>query len=56
VHVTVEDEGVFTSPFTATMTYVPSPNPYQEGVCAENPHEYYSGKDTDVPQSAKPDF
>ena len=56
VHVTVEDEGVFTAPFTATMTYVPSPIPYREGVCAENPHEYYNGKDTDVPKSAKPDF
>jgi hypothetical protein len=56
VHVTVEDEGVFTAPFTATMTYVPSANGYQEGVCAENPHEYYSGKDSDVPKSAKPDF
>ena len=27
VHVTVEDEGVFTSPFTATLTYVPSSRP-----------------------------
>jgi hypothetical protein len=56
VHVTVEDEGVFTSPFTATITYVPSANPLNEVVCAENPHEYYNNKDSDVPKAAKPDF
>ena len=56
VSVTIQDEGVFTTPWTATMTYVPSPNPIAEGVCAENPHEYYSNKDSDVPKAAKPDF
>jgi hypothetical protein len=56
VHVTVEDEGVFTSPFTATITYVPSANPLNEVVCAENPHEYYNNKDSDVPKADKPDF
>jgi hypothetical protein len=56
VHVTVEDEGVFTSPFTATLTYVPSRNPLQEAVCAENPHEYYNNRDSDVPKAEKPDF
>jgi len=56
VHVTIEDPGVFTAPFTATMTYVPSPDSLPEGVCAENPHEYYNNKDTDVPKAAKPDF
>jgi len=56
VHVTVEDEGVFTSPFTATITYVPSANPLNEVVCAENPHEYYNSKDSDVPTAKKPDF
>jgi hypothetical protein len=56
VHVTVEDEGVFTSPFTATLTYVPSNSPLGEAVCAENPHEYYNNKDSDVPKAEKPDF
>jgi hypothetical protein len=56
VHVTVEDEGVFTSPFTATLTYVPSRDPLNEAVCAENPHEYYNNKDSDVPKADKPDF
>jgi hypothetical protein len=56
VHVTVEDDGVFTSPFTATLTYVPSSNPLGEAVCAENPHEYYNNKDSDVPKADKADF
>ena len=56
VHVTVEDAGVFTSPFTATITYVPSPNPLGENACAENPHEYYNNKDSNVPKADKPDF
>ncbi len=56
VQVTIEDEGVFTSPWTATMTYVPASDPIPEGVCAENPHEYYNNRDSDVPKAAKPDF
>jgi len=56
VQVTVEDEGVFTAPFTATLTYVPSPAPLEESICAENTHEYYSNKDSDVPKADKPDF
>jgi hypothetical protein len=56
VQVTVEDEGVFTAPFTATLTYVPNPGPLEESICAENTHEYYSNKDSDVPKADKPDF
>ena len=56
LHVTIEDEGVFTTPWTATLTYVPGPDQIPEGVCAENPHEYYNNKDSDVPKAEKPDF
>ena len=56
VQVTVEDKGVFTAPFTATLTYVPNPGPLEESICAENTHEYYSNKDSDVPKADKPDF
>jgi len=56
VEVTIEDEGVFTTPYTATMTYVPQNDPLAEGVCAENPREYYNNKDSDVPKATKPDF
>jgi hypothetical protein len=56
LHVTIEDEGVFTTPWTATLTYVPGPDQIPEGVCAENPREYYNNKDSDVPKAEKPDF
>jgi hypothetical protein len=53
---TVEDEGVFTMPWTATITYRPARDPWQEVVCAENTHEYYYNKESEVPTAAKPDF
>jgi hypothetical protein len=56
LHVTIEDAGVFTTPWTATLTYVPWPGPIAEGVCAENRHEYYNNRDSDVPQAETPDF
>jgi hypothetical protein len=55
LHVTVEDQGVFTTPWTATLTYAPS-DPVFESVCAENPNEYYSNKESDVPKAARADF
>ena len=53
---TVEDEGVFTTPWTATITYRPARDPWQETICAENTHEYYYNKESEVPTAAKPDF
>jgi hypothetical protein len=43
-------------PWSATVTYLPAAIEWPEIVCAENPHEYYTGKDTAVPTSSKPDF
>ena len=53
---TVEDEGVFTMPWTATITYRPARDPWQETICAENTHEYYYNKESEVPTAAKADF
>jgi hypothetical protein len=54
---TVEDEGVFTTPWSGTITYRrPLVGELQEYVCAENRHEYYNAKDSDVPTADKPDF
>ncbi len=58
---TVEDEGVFTTPWSATITYrrgINSQGTYKllENVCAENPNLYYAGKDADLPTATKPDF
>jgi hypothetical protein len=55
VHFTVEDEGTFTTPWSATITYRPG-REFQEIVCAENIHQYYFNKDEDVPRANKPDF
>jgi hypothetical protein len=57
----VDDAGVFTTPWSATITYRPGLNwrgsaEWPEVVCAENRNEYYSGKDTAVPTADKPDF
>jgi hypothetical protein len=49
---TVEDEGVFTTPWSAAITYQRPLAPlgqWPESVCADNRHEYYAGKDVPVP-------
>jgi hypothetical protein len=57
LHVTIEDAGVFTTPWTSTLTYVPGPPALAEVVCAENLHQYYYDQsDTKAPQAEKPDF
>ena len=53
---TVEDEGVFTIPWSATITYRPNSNRWPEMICAENPHWYYAGRDALVPRADKLDF
>jgi hypothetical protein len=53
---TVEDEGVFTTPWSATITYRPGREPFSEAVCAENQHEYYNNGDSNVPKADRPDF
>jgi hypothetical protein len=59
LHFTVEDEGVFTTPWTATITYQPSGVEWQDLICAENRVEYHHGEQStaaDVPTALKPDF
>jgi len=56
LHFTVEDEGVFTTPWTSTITYRRSTGPWTELICAENRREYYADKDSEVPHADKPDF
>jgi hypothetical protein len=56
LHFTVEDDGVFTMPWSATITYRRALGEWPEFVCAENIHEYYYNKDADVPHADKPDF
>jgi hypothetical protein len=53
---TVEDPTYFTMPWKATVTYGRGSDDWPETVCAENRHEYYNGKDSDVPTAKTPDF
>ena len=55
---TVEDKNVFTTPWTATMTYRTdgdSALDWPEMVCAES-LLWYPGQEADVPRADKPDF
>jgi hypothetical protein len=56
VRFTVEDKNMFVTPWSGLATYLHAAGEWVENVCAENIHEYYSGKDTNVPQAGEPDF
>jgi hypothetical protein len=53
---TVEDPGVFTTPWSATKTYRRVSRDWPENVCAENPHRYGTDRDPALPTADKPDF
>jgi hypothetical protein len=55
LHFTVEDEGVFTMPWTATITYRPNILPWPEQICAENPRDF-NHVESHFPTADKPDF
>ena len=52
---TVEDTGVFTTPWSASITCGRGSGDFDEKVYAENTREY-TGKDADVPTANRPDF
>jgi hypothetical protein len=53
---TVEDPKMFTTPWSAVVTYRRQTGPWQEQICAENPNEYYAGRKTAIPTAARADF
>jgi hypothetical protein len=53
---TVEDEGVFTTAWSATVTYRRALGTILEVVCAENLQATYIHKDSAVPRADSPDF
>jgi hypothetical protein len=53
---TVEDKAVFTTPWSATMTYRPQQQEWLESICAENHSKYGTEKDPAIPSAARPDF
>jgi hypothetical protein len=52
---TVDDDGVFTTPWTATMTFGRSTADWAEAVCAEN-RQWFTGQEAALPTADKPDF
>ena len=56
LHFTVEDENVFTTLWTGTITYWPHLAGWTELICAENLNEYYAGKQSAAPKADNPDF
>jgi hypothetical protein len=56
---TVEDEAVFTMPWSATITYrrpLSSLGEWPEFVCAENPYGHLPGRKAAIPTADRPDF
>lgn len=56
VQFTVEDENIFTEPWSAISTYWRIAGDWVERVCAENIDEYYAGLSAGVPRAERPDF
>ena len=54
VHFTIQDEGAFTTPWTATMIYLRDRGEWPEVDCAEN--RFGFEHEADVPKAGKPDF
>lgn len=55
IEITVEDEGAFTMPWSALVTYRRAANPWMEEICAENLRESV-GPARKVPTAEVPDF
>jgi hypothetical protein len=53
---TVDDDSVFKTPWSATITYRRAVGGWPELICAENRGEYYHGRDSEVPTADRPDF
>src|ERR1700682_5995419 len=56
VHFTIEDEGAYTTPWTATMICVRDYLNCPEIVCAENTFGFHASRGADIPHANKPDF
>jgi hypothetical protein len=54
---TVEDQGVFTMPWSAMITYERPAHEWEEHVCAENRFDFYGeGDEGGIPTAKRPDF
>jgi len=56
VDFTIEDEGTFTTPWTASMIYLRDRGEWPEIACAENRLGFHNDQDGGFPTASKPDF
>src|SRR5215472_10121218 len=56
VDFTIDDEGAFTTPWTASVIYARDRLEWPEVSCAENPAGFHSDRDIGVPHAVKTDF
>ena len=56
VQFTIEDQGAFTTPRTASMVYLRDRLEWPEVACAENTFGFHHSKDAGVPRADTPDF
>ena len=56
VDFTIEDEGAFTTPWTASMIYLRDRGEWPEIACAENRLGFHNDQDGGFPNASKPDF
>jgi hypothetical protein len=53
---TIEDEGAFTTPWTASMIYLRDRDEWPEIACAENRLGFHHNEQASIPTADKPDF
>jgi len=53
---TIEDEGAFTTPWTAVMIYLRDHDGFPEAACAEGRFGFHNHAGADLPHADKPDF
>ena len=53
---TVEDEGAFTMPWSAAISYRRPFGEWPEMICADATHEYFAGREVTLPTANKPEF
>jgi hypothetical protein len=53
---TIEDEGAFTTPWTAVMIYLRDREGFPEAACAENRFGFHNHAGEDLPHADRPDF
>jgi hypothetical protein len=55
IQFTVDDAGVFTTPWSGSVSYLRSGREWIESACAENVHDYSTGEDVKVPTAGTPE-